>query len=148
MLEEAKNELRMRKTRVLKPESYSGVRPLLNAMFPGTYIRPHRHGERSDEYWLVLRGKIAPVYFTNRGNIKNYQIVSESSEEVSPLIHLPEKEFHSLVVIDHPAVILEITQGPYNPKTYKEFAPWAPLESDVEGSKRYLDNLISILNIT
>ncbi|MEK6917453.1 MAG: WbuC family cupin fold metalloprotein [Nanoarchaeota archaeon] len=148
LLEEARKDPRLRKAKALKPADYTGVRPLLNAMLPGTYVRPHRHGERLDEYWLVLRGKLAPIYFTDEGDIKNYEIVSESSRDVSSLVYIPEKNFHSLVVIDNPAVILEITQGPYDPKIYKEFAPWAPLESDIEGSKKYLDNLLSRLNIT
>lgn len=146
LLTQAMTDPRRRKARALKPGDYTGVRPLLNAMLPGTYVQPHMHPlENADEYWFVLKGDIASFSFTDEGNVKNHAIVS--SKNGFPLAYLPQGEYHTLVVVDQPAVILELTQGPYNPETYKIFAPWAPSEKpeDEEKARPYLQGLEKML---
>ncbi|MBI3623778.1 cupin fold metalloprotein, WbuC family [Candidatus Pacearchaeota archaeon] len=146
LLAQAMADPRRRKARALKPGDYIGVRPLLNAMLPGTYIQPHLHPlENADEYWFTLQGKIASFSFTEEGDVKDYRIVS--SKDSLPLTYLPQSEYHTLVVVDEPAVILEITQGPYDPNTYKEFASWAPSEKpeDEEKARVYLQGLEKML---
>ena len=144
LLEQAKTDPRQRKSKALKAAEYPGARLLLNAMLPGTYIQPHRHNLKgTDEHWLAVVGKIAAISFEDDGSLRHYEVVS--SKENTPLVSLPEKEYHTLIVIDNPAVILEITKGPYNADTYKEFASWAPLEEDRERAGRYLDNLTSLI---
>src|SRR3989344_3373480 len=121
LLNQAIADPRKRKARALKPGDYTGVRPLLNAMLPGTYIQPHRHNlENADEYWFTLKGNIAAFSFREDGKIKDFKIASSSDS--FPLVYIPKEEYHTLVVVDEPTVIMEITQGPYNPETYKEFA--------------------------
>jgi len=142
LLAQAMTDPRRRKARALKPGNYTGVRPLLNAMLPGTYIQPHLHPlENADEYWSVLKGKIAAFSFNDLGDIKDYRVVS--SEDGFPFVYIPQGEYHTLVVVDNSAVISEITQGPYNPDTYKKFASWAPSERPEDGEKAraYLQSL-------
>lgn len=142
LMSKAEIHPRLRQASALKEASYNGVRPLLNAMLPGTYIQPHRHNpENADEYWFVLRGDIASFSFSEEGDVKDHKIVS--SQNGFPLAFLPRGEYHTLVVVDKPAVILELTQGPYDALTYKEFAPWAPSESpeDQEKAREYLRGL-------
>lgn len=44
------------------------VNRLLNALEPGTYLRPHRHlNPAKDEIFLLLRGRIAVFLFDNKG---------------------------------------------------------------------------------
>ena len=44
------------------------VNRLLNALEPGTYLRPHRHlNPKKDEIFLLLRGRIAVFLFDNKG---------------------------------------------------------------------------------
>ena len=46
------------------------INRLLNAMEPGTYLRPHRHlNPAKDEIFLLLRGKVAVFLFDEEGNI-------------------------------------------------------------------------------
>jgi hypothetical protein len=35
-------------------------------------------------------------------------------------------------------VLYEVTQGPYNPTTNEEFAPWAPAEQDATAAAAYI----------
>ena len=49
---------------------------LLNALEPGTYLRPHRHlNPKKDEIFLLLRGRIAVFLFDNKGEITQTQIL-------------------------------------------------------------------------
>lgn len=140
--EKARSSPRQRAAQALKPYDYTGVRPLLNAMLKGTYIQPHRHTfQGGDESWYVLRGAIAPFTFDEEGNITDKGVVSSGRE--IPFVHIPEGEFHTLVVVSDVATILEFTKGPYVESTYKEFAQWAPSEAkdEEENAKAYLRNL-------
>jgi cupin fold WbuC family metalloprotein len=122
-----------------KDPSYMGCRYMVNAMMPGTYIPPHRHNfDGGNELWYVLRGVIIPVLFSEDGKIiDTYNL---SSDEKFPLIELPEKIFHTLLVLKKPSIILEISKGPYDPKTFKEIASWAPSEDSREAGA-YLKEL-------
>ena len=52
------------------------VNRLLNALEPGTYLRPHRHlNPKKDEIFLLLRGRIAVFLFDNKGEITQTQIL-------------------------------------------------------------------------
>lgn len=56
------------------------INRLLNAMEPGSYIRPHRHlNPDKEEIFLVLRGKIGLILFDNQGNITETLILDPSA---------------------------------------------------------------------
>lgn len=112
---------------------------MINALLPRTYIPPHRHNEEgANELWFVLKGIVTPVLFLDDGEV--IDAYNLSSEEECPLIEIPEETYHTLLVMDEPSVILEISKGPYNPETFKENAPWAPRE-DSATVKNYLTRL-------
>ena len=53
------------------------INRLLNAMEPGTYLRPHRHlNPAKDEIFLLLRGKVAVFLFDEEGNITEKTILN------------------------------------------------------------------------
>ena len=45
------------------------------------------------------------------------------------------------------AVFFELVEGKYDPKTHKDFAPWAPPEENKEEAKKYLQNLKEQINL-
>ena len=93
------------------------INRLLNAMEPGTYLRPHRHlNPAKDEIFLLLRGKVAVFLFDEEGNI---------------------------TVLESGSVIYEIKQGPFAPLAPENLAPWSPEAEDTEGVKKYLEWLES-----
>ena len=51
------------------------INRLLNAMEPGTYLRPHRHlNPAKDEIFLLLRGKVAVFLFDEEGGVVDFYV--------------------------------------------------------------------------
>jgi cupin fold WbuC family metalloprotein len=90
-----------------------------------TYVRPHRHWTKS-ELVTVIRGQFEMVLFDNAGNITARHVVGEGTPNLA--YELPEGTLHTLLPLTDGAAFLEVKQGPYDPSTAAEFAPWAPEE--------------------
>lgn len=106
------------------------VNRLLNALEPGTYLRPHRHlNPAKDEIFLLLRGRIAVFLFDNKGEITETQILDP--KEGAYGAEIKAGTWHGLLVLESGSVIYEIKEGPFAPLAPENFAPWSP------GSGRY-----------
>jgi cupin fold WbuC family metalloprotein len=90
-----------------------------------TYVRPHRHWTKS-ELVTVIRGQFEMVLFDNAGHITGRYIVGEGTPNMA--YELPEGTLHTLLPLTDGAAFLEVKEGPYDPATAAEFAPWAPEE--------------------
>jgi cupin fold WbuC family metalloprotein len=90
-----------------------------------TYVRPHRHWTKS-ELVTVIRGQFEMVVFDNAGNITGRHVVGEGTPNLA--YELPEGTLHTLLPLTDGAAFLEVKEGPYDPSTAAEFAPWAPEE--------------------
>lgn len=113
----------------------------LNVMLRGTYITPHRHIDPpKPEAFLVLRGEVAFFTFTDSGQVNEIHKLGRDpiGIDVEPGL------WHTLAVLSPDAVCYEVKPGPYSPLTDKEFASWAPRESD-PGASKYLEALISLV---
>lgn len=102
---------------------------MLNAMEPGTYVRPHRHAEPAKlEIFLALTGRAWLVTFDEAGAVDEVTAIAAAGPcrgaEILP------GAWHA-VVSDAPGTVLyELITGAYHPVTHKDFAPWAPTEDD------------------
>ncbi len=104
------------------------VQRMLNAMEPGTYVRPHRHIDPPKiEMFIILRGSAAVLFFDDKGTLLD--VVTLSPRGVCA-VDIPAGHWHSLIALESGTVLMEAKDGPYVPSTDKDFAPWAPLESD------------------
>lgn len=104
-----------------------------NAMAKGTYVTPHRHlHPPKPESFVVLRGKIGFLIFSDEGHVENtFVLSSPDQDDANPCgIDLKPGIWHSLLVLGESALIFEVKPGPYEPSTDKDFAPWAPGEGD------------------
>lgn len=90
-----------------------------------TYFRPHRHSAKS-ELALVLRGRFDVLTFDAEGVVTGRYRVGSDTGNVG--FETPPATWHTLVAATDNAAFLEIKQGPYDPTTAAEFAPWAPPE--------------------
>lgn len=116
------------------------VNRLLNAMEPGTYLRPHRHLDPDkDEIFLLLRGKVAVFIFDEQGNITEKIILDPKKGRYGA--EIKAGIWHGLWVMESGSVIYEVKQGPFAPLSPDNFAPWSPEPDDVEGVKNYLETL-------
>jgi cupin fold WbuC family metalloprotein len=113
---------------------------LLNAIEPGSYLRPHKH-ENPDkrEVFTVLRGKVLVVEFDPEGNIVDHMILEPSAGSFGA--EIPEKTFHCILALEPGTVVYEIKDGPYSPIDDKNFATWAPREGE-DGCVDYMDGIL------
>jgi cupin fold WbuC family metalloprotein len=126
---EARAMPRLRKNLNLHASEAAPVNRLLNAMEPGTYIRPHRHLDPDKaETFAVLRGRFGLVLFDDGGKITRTAVLEAGGDCVAA--DLPAGTWHTLVSLAPGTVMLEAKAGPYAPLTDLEKAPWAPAEGD------------------
>lgn len=92
-----------------------------------TYFRPHRHASKS-ELALVLRGGFEVVTFDDGGCVTGRHSVGADTGGIG--FETPSGTWHTLIVCADGGAFLEIKEGPYDPATAVEFAPWAPAEGD------------------
>ncbi len=113
------------------------VQRFLNAMQPGTYVRPHRHcpvaGANRFEFFLALQGALGLLVMDERGQVTHTERISAQGEVRG--IELAQATFHTLVVLAADTVIFELKEGPYHAETDKEFLPMFPLEGTPEAAQ-------------
>ncbi|MEO0409055.1 MAG: WbuC family cupin fold metalloprotein [Cyanobacteria bacterium P01_A01_bin.135] len=110
------------------------VQRFINAMQPGTYVRPHCHHRDPEvsgfEFFLVLQGEVGILIFNQRGQvIRQYRV---SGDGPLRAIELPEGTYHTLVALTPNTAMLEIKEGPYNAQTDKDFMARFPEEGTPE----------------
>jgi len=101
------------------------VQRLLNAMQPGTYIRPHRHpSSGASETIIVLSGRLGVVIFDPTGKIVERHVLPSGG-----LVDIQPGIWHSMVCLEPNTVVAEFKKGPYDVETDKEFASWSSEQS-------------------
>ncbi|MEO8467111.1 MAG: WbuC family cupin fold metalloprotein [Gammaproteobacteria bacterium] len=100
-----------------------------------SYFRPHRHLTKI-ETALALRGRFDVVTFDDAGVVTGRYAVGEGAAGFG--YETPEATWHTLVVSTPTAAFYEVKEGPYDPATALELAPWAPPEGDAN-ARAYLD---------
>lgn len=100
---------------------------LINALAPGTYIRPHRHlTPPKPECFLAVSGRMAAVTFGDQGQIERVLVIGPQEEVLG--VDIPPGVWHSVVCLAHDSAFFEAKPGPYEPLSDKDWAPWAPEE--------------------
>src|SRR5262249_5302909 len=100
-----------------------------------SYFRPHRHPVKG-ETALVLRGRIDVLMFDSAGSVVARYAMGEGAPNVG-YETLPGT-WHTLVLQSPTAALFETKEGPYDPATAVEQAPWAPADGDGQ-ARAYLD---------
>ena len=92
-----------------------------------SYFRPHRHHTKS-ELTLVLRGAFDILTFDDAGVVQARWSVGEGQPAFA--YETPVGTWHTLLARGNGAAFVEVKEGPYDPATAVEFAPWAPAEGE------------------
>jgi|SRR5213075_315098 len=103
----------------------------------GSYFRPHRHPAKG-ETALVLRGRLDVITFDSSGTIVARYAIGDGAPSFG--YETPPGIWHTLVVHSATAAFFEVKEGPYDPATIVEQAPWAPAEGDPQ-ARAYLERL-------
>jgi cupin fold WbuC family metalloprotein len=138
--EKAKQSPRLRMNYNFHEHMDEPVHRLINAMEPGTYLRPHRHlNPDKDESFLILRGRVAIFIFDDQGRITEQFILDARSGVYGA--EIKAGVWHGLIVLETGSVLYEVKGGPYVPVSAENFAPWSPAPEDTDGVREYLEIL-------
>ncbi len=129
--------------RIIQPlhkRSDALLQRMLNALQPGSYIQPHRHGMNPAraESIVVLSGSICYVTFTDSGDVDAHCIVAAQSQQIG--VDTEGGVYHTFFALEPDTVLFEVKPGPYDPAADKGFAEWAPAEGS-DGTATYLAEL-------
>jgi cupin fold WbuC family metalloprotein len=129
---EARENPRLRKNRNFHAMS-DPVHRLLNAVEPGTYIRPHRHLDAAKaETALVVSGAVGVIVFDDGGALSEKRLLTRGGTDIG--VEMPAGVWHTFVALEAGSVFFETKAGPYVPLKPEEMAPWAPAEGTPEAA--------------
>jgi cupin fold WbuC family metalloprotein len=112
---------------------------MFNAVQTGTYIRAHWHRTPpKDETLMVIQGAVHMFIFDDFGGVLQHFGLKAGREAFG--VDIKAGVCHTFVAMEDDTVVFEVKPGPYNAKTDKDFAPWAPEEGTPEG-EAYLADL-------
>jgi cupin fold WbuC family metalloprotein len=103
------------------------VQRFLVAARADSYFRPHRHATKS-ELALLVRGRVDVLTFDEHGRVTGRYAVGEGTDSLA--YETPQGTWHTVVPGAAGGTFLEVKEGPYDPATATQFAPWAPAEGD------------------
>lgn len=139
---QAKDNPRLRHNLNLHDSYEDQSQRLLNAMEPGSYIRPHRHlMDPKPECFIGIRGKLALLIFNDEGGVENVVFFGPNGRIAGA--DLPSGIWHTVICLESGSVFFETKPGPFNPICRKDMAPWAPAEGHLE-AVTYLQQLINL----
>ena len=113
-------------------KDYSQVlQRFLNAVEPGSYIRPHRHlTAGKTEIFIPFTGKFLVLIFNERGDVTDYQVLAPVTSPYA--VEIAPETYHTVCSLESGSVAFEIKDGPFDPAAAKDFAAWAPAENTPE----------------
>lgn len=126
-------------------EHEEAVQRMLNALEPGTYVRPHRHAEPAKvECFIALRGRALCIEYDDEGEIVNSCIIEPPGLQG---VEIVPGTWHSLICLESGTCLYEIIEGPYLAATHKNFAPWSPAEEDGGAGQRFIKAVLVRLGL-
>ena len=122
---------RLRKNHNLHADYDEPCQRLLNAVEPGSYIRPHRHmTPPKPETFVALRGSFAALIFRDSGEVE--RVIPFGPRSGTAGVDIPAGAWHAILSLESGSVFFETKPGPYVPLSDKDWAPWAPAEDSPE----------------
>ncbi len=108
---------------------------MLNALQPGSYVRPHRHLDPpKSESLVLLQGQLGYVSFREDGLPDEESFLLLDSERGVYGCDIRPGVWHTIFALAPDAVLFEVKPGPYSAANDKDFASWAPLEYSPEAA--------------
>jgi cupin fold WbuC family metalloprotein len=141
---EARQNPRLRQNYNIHPSDESRCNRLLNAIEPGSYIRPHRHLDpEKDEAFILMSGRLGIVTFTDDGGVAETVLLSHAGGNLAA--DVPHGVYHTALSLESGTVFYETKAGPYRQLNEEEKAIWSPEESDPQ-AQAFLMRLRSLFD--
>jgi cupin fold WbuC family metalloprotein len=122
---EARQNPRLRRNHNIHQSDESRCHRLLNAIEPGSYIRPHRHLDpEKDEAFILMSGRMGIVTFTDDGKISETVLLSHDSGNLA--VDIPHGVYHTALSLESGTVFYEAKAGPFRQLNEDEKGMWAP----------------------
>lgn len=107
-----------------------GMNRAFNFLLSNSYMQPHCHPSTEKvEHIHIVEGKIAILFFDADGTMIDVVHLQKDAEQK---VVVPAFIWHTYVVLSPYAVTYETMCGIYDPRTWKDFAMWAPKENAPE----------------
>lgn len=120
---------RLRTNHNLHPTEADPVQRFLNAIEPGSYVRPHRHITPPKwELFTILRGRAVVLLFDDASTVTERHELSATGPLHS--LEIAAGQWHTVAALESGTVLFEYKAGPYQPLADKDFAAWAPREGE------------------
>lgn len=137
LLQQTANDARLsprgRKNANFHPNDAFPAHRLINAMQPGSYVRPHRHLDSNmDETILVLQGRFGYLSFDDHGVIVEAIELKAGGDTLG--IDIPNGTTHTILALEADSVFFEAKAGPFVPLSPDEIAAWSPAEGTAEAT--------------
>jgi cupin fold WbuC family metalloprotein len=141
---EARQSPRLRTNYNLHPSDESRCHRLLNAIEPGSFIRPHRHLDpEKDEAFILMSGRLGIVTFTDDGTVAETALLSHAGGNLA--VDIPHGVYHTALALELGTLFYETKAGPYRQLSEDETATWAPKDGNPQ-AQEYLLNLRSLFD--
>ena len=103
---------------------------VFNFIMQDSYMQPHLHpGDEKIEEIFLVQGKVAVLFFHCQGAVTELVLLEKGGIEC---VKIPAFCWHTYVILSESAISYETMMGRYDPKTWKEFAEWAPPDKSPE----------------
>jgi cupin fold WbuC family metalloprotein len=130
--DDARKNSRRREVHAFHQSSDERLQRMLNALQPGTYIRPHRHLTKAEHLFLI-QGKLGFLAFHDDGTIDSICSAILDIQNGNLGIDCRAGQWHTFVALAPDTVVLEVKAGPFVAATDKEAALWSPPENSGDG---------------
>jgi len=133
---DARANPRLREIHCLHYDDTELLHRMLNAIQPGSYVRPHRHQDPPKaEAFILLNGCLGVLTFSDDGELDENGLVLLSHESGVLGVDIREHIWHTIVALAPDTVVFEVKPGPYERPSDKDFAAWAPEEGTPEAEQ-------------
>lgn len=122
------------------------VHEMLIVHTKGTYIRPHKHPNKSESFHII-EGALDIVIFDGGGSVLEVIEMGEYSSGAQFYWRLSESHFHTVIPRSEIVVFHETTNGPFDRATSNVPAPWSPEEADILSVEEYTSGLESLIRL-
>jgi cupin fold WbuC family metalloprotein len=140
-ISDARANLRQREILALHRSDSEPLQRMINALEPGSYIRPHRHHDPPKaECIVLLTGVLGFVTFHSDGmlDIDNCFLLHRTKGMLA--VDVRENLWHTFFALEPGTAVFEVKAGPFDARCDKQAAPWAPAE-DSPDAPSYLASL-------
>ena len=132
---DAKRSDRRREIHIFHEGDPDPLQRMLNAIQPGSYVRPHRHlNPPKSESIILLQGMLAYVSFSDDGLPEEGALFLIDPARGVHGCDIRPGVWHTIFALAPDTVLFEVKPGPYDPAVDKEFAPWSPPEYTAEAA--------------